>query len=125
MKYLLVALGFLMGIGLAIGGFVHATQPKITICHATSSEENPWVRIVVSENATGGHFENNGTPKAGHEDDVLLQGDVDCPTSPAPQPSPEPSPGPTPEPTPAPNPSPTEGGEATPVTLPQVGADGK
>ena len=52
---------------------------KVTICHATSSETNPWNRIVVSENATSGHFENNGTPKAGHEDDVLLQGEQECP----------------------------------------------
>lgn len=55
-------------------------QAKVTICHHTSSETNPWVRVVVSPNATSGHFENNGTPKAGHEGDVLLQGDVPCPT---------------------------------------------
>jgi len=53
--------------------------PKVTICHATSSAENPWQRLVVAENAISGHFENQGTPKAGHEDDILLQGDVPCP----------------------------------------------
>lgn len=53
--------------------------PKVTICHATSSESNPYTRIVVSENAIGGHFDNPGTPKAGHEDDILLQGEVLCP----------------------------------------------
>ena len=57
---------------------------KVTICHATSSETNPWVRIVVDEHATNGHFDNNGTPLAGHEGDVLLQGDVPCPAPPSP-----------------------------------------
>lgn len=52
---------------------------KVTICHATMSETNPYVRIVVDEHAINGHFENNGTPLAGHEDDILLEGEVDCP----------------------------------------------
>lgn len=52
---------------------------KVTICHATSSATNPYTRIVVSENAIGGHFDNPGTPKAGHEQDILLQGEQDCP----------------------------------------------
>ena len=59
----------------------HATNEGgvVTICHATESEENPWTKIVVSENAIGGHFENQGTPLNGHEDDLLFSGDVDCP----------------------------------------------
>jgi hypothetical protein len=52
--------------------------PKVTICHATSSETNPYTRNVVSSNAIGGHFNNPGSPKAGHEDDLLLEGEVDC-----------------------------------------------
>jgi|GEM_PF-2099425 len=52
---------------------------KVTICHATESEVNPWNRIVVSPNAINGHFLNSGTPKAGHEDDVLLEGNALCP----------------------------------------------
>lgn len=52
---------------------------KVTICHATSSTTNPYTQIVVSENAIGGHFENPGTPKAGHELDLLFQGEVACP----------------------------------------------
>ena len=52
---------------------------KITICHATSSEVNPWVRLVVNLNGFNGHFEENGTPLAGHEEDILLAGDVECP----------------------------------------------
>src|SRR5688572_766917 len=52
---------------------------KVTICHATGSATNPYVRTVVNANAISGHFENNGTPKSGHEDDLLFQGEVDCP----------------------------------------------
>lgn len=54
-------------------------EEKETICHATSSEVNPWVRLVVNPNAFNGHFEENGTPLAGHEEDILLEGDVECP----------------------------------------------
>ena len=75
---------------------------KITICHATSSATNPWVRIVVSENATAGHFDNNGTAKAGHEKDVLLEGEQDCPVEVTPTPSVTPTPVVTPTPTPTP-----------------------
>jgi hypothetical protein len=68
---------------LVIGGVALAKEDKkdhkVTICHATSAEKNPWVRIVVDQHATTGHFDNNGTPLAGHEDDVLLEGDVSCP----------------------------------------------
>lgn len=115
---------------LAGAGIAFATPaPKVTICHATSSETNPWVRTVVSENAISGHFENNGTTKAGHEGDVLLQGEVDCPVV-TPDPTPDPTPTPTPEPTPTPTPTPTpqptnDGFGAAPTELPAVGADGK
>lgn len=81
---------------------------KVTICHATGSASNPYTRIVVDEHAIGGHFYNNGTPKSGHEDDLLLQGEVNCPNpSPSPSPTPTPVASPTPTPTPRPTPSPT------------------
>lgn len=94
-KSLVVKSAIVLVIGLAVGAYLasslgfanfllqnsYATGGGniVTICHATESEENPWTRIVVSENAIGGHFENHGTPKAGHEDDLLLDGEVDCP----------------------------------------------
>lgn len=69
-------LSIALSIPLLAGGIAVAVPaPKVTICHATSAEDNPWVRIVVSENAIGGHFDNPGTPKAGHEDDLLFQGE--------------------------------------------------
>ena len=55
---------------------------KVTICHATGSETNPFVRIVVNFHAIGGHFFNNGTPKSGHEDDILIRGIASCPVPP-------------------------------------------
>jgi len=61
---------------------------KVTICHATSSTTNPYVRIVVDEHATAGHFDNNGTPESGHEDDILLDGEQDCPGPVTPPPPP-------------------------------------
>lgn len=77
MKKVLLALA---GVPLLVGGVALASAPaKVTICHATSSATNPYTRIVVSVNAIGGHFDNPGTPKAGHEDDLLLEGEVDCP----------------------------------------------
>lgn len=83
MKRFLVYLASILLGATGAFGVALATKPteneKVTICHATSSEENPWVRIVVSENAIGGHFENPGTPKAGHEDDLLLGGEQECP----------------------------------------------
>lgn len=59
--------------------FGNGDSHKITICHATESETNPYVRIVVDENATNGHFDENGTPLAGHEEDFLFDGIHDCP----------------------------------------------
>lgn len=56
---------------------------KVTICHHTGSETNPWIRIVVSGNAMGGHFHNSGIPKVGHSQDLLLEGEMDCPETPS------------------------------------------
>ncbi len=113
-------------VALALSGAVLAVPvEKVTICHATSSETNPWTRVVVSANAIGGHFDNPGTPKAGHEDDVLLQGDVACSTvtvNPTPSPVVPPNPSVTPPPAITPgNPTVTQ---STITSLPAVGADG-
>lgn len=79
----LIVIFLVAGLGLMFLGLnkVKADQSdhKVTICHATSSDTNPYVRIVVDEHATNGHFDNNGTPLAGHEDDILLEGEQDCP----------------------------------------------
>ena len=129
---LLLAINAFMGSLPAAG----KSNSKVTICHATSSEKKPYIRIVVSENAIGGHFDNPGSPKAGHEDDVLLKGDVDCPTPkdeqpvdetptpPAPTPVPPTTPPTTPPVTPPTTPE-TPAVPAAPVALPSVGPDGR
>jgi hypothetical protein len=72
----------IIAVPFVLGGIAFAVPAeKVTICHATSSATNPYTRIVVSANATGAHFEEHGTQKAGHEDDILLQGEQDCPIS--------------------------------------------
>lgn len=85
------------------------TASEVTICHATGSAENPYNTLHVSSNAIGGHFQNNGTPKNGHEDDLLLQGTVECPggSTPTPTATPVRTPVPTPTPTVVPTVSPT------------------
>lgn len=121
-RTVLILIGFTAITGLF--WIASAQSDKVTICHATSSEENPWVRIVVSENAIGGHFDNPGTPKAGHEDDILLQGEQDCPEQPDDEDTPE-----------EPKDNGTGGGNTEdetpsdnvtnhPTTLPSVGPDG-
>ena len=46
---------------------------KITICHATSSENNPYNEITVSVNGLNGHGD--------HADDIIPAPDSGCPTS--------------------------------------------
>jgi hypothetical protein len=118
-KRFLVGLGAVMVIVLSIAGPVTAKADKITICHAAGLDgTDKYVRIVVSENAYHGHFTNPGTPKAGHEDDILLQGDVACPTgstsTPTLSPTVSPTPSSTPTETPATSPTPTPSESPTP-----------
>ncbi len=99
---------------------------KVTICHATSSETNPYVRIVVDRHAIKGHFYENGTPLAGHEEDILIGYVADCPSptpSVSPTPSPSASPKSTPSPTPSPSPSPTPTPSVSPSPSPTSGGN--
>jgi hypothetical protein len=93
---------------------------KMTICHATSSSTNPYEEITIAcealygKNDNAGHFDENGTPHSGHEDDFIPHDGATCPapaTSPSPTPSssPDPSTTPTPSSTPTPTSSPTSG----------------
>lgn len=97
---------------------------RITICHATSSEENPYVEITVAceamyGNGNAGHFDENGTTQAGHEDDFVPHDGQTCanPTGATPTPSPSASPTPEPSATPEPStsPSPTPQSSSTPL----------
>jgi len=66
------AIAMLAGIGsplLATGAADAKPADKVTICHATHSEKNPFVIITVSENAANAHDN--------HQDDEDLIGTGD------------------------------------------------
>jgi hypothetical protein len=53
-------------------------KEKITICHAAGlAGTEHFVELNVSENAYFGHFDNFGTPLAGHEEDFLGSCSID------------------------------------------------
>ena len=52
---------------------VEVTDGNITICHATSSETNPYEEITVSVNGLNGHGD--------HEDDIIPVPEEGCPTT--------------------------------------------
>ena len=74
----IAAVSFIVSFAFSFAALAYAPS-KVTICHATSSTTTPYVKTVVSPNAISGHFDNHGTPIAGHEGDILYEGDVDCP----------------------------------------------
>lgn len=52
---------------------VPISNGKITICHATSSENNPYNEITIDRNGLNGHGD--------HEDDIIPAPEGGCPTS--------------------------------------------
>ena len=83
-------------------------KDKITICHATGSEKNPYVKIEVSANAMNGHEH--------HPDDIIgVTGD--CPTGPIQQQAETPAPTSTTTPTPQSNQTTPVVGSTTTVAL--------
>src|SRR5262245_38992172 len=90
-------------LGLALFGFSGAGAApgaeKVTICHATGSDKNPFTVNTLSFNAgdllgtlgKSGHFDPNGNPESGHEQDFFVLGEIskdECAGSPSPSPSP-------------------------------------
>jgi outer membrane biosynthesis protein TonB len=108
---------------LAVAGSVLA-QDKVTICHAAGLDDTTkFVTLTIAYPAVygpAGHFNENGTTQAGHEQDYLgpCEGDVE----PTPEVTPEPTPVVTPEPTPEVTPEPTP--EVTPTPTPDVPSGG-
>jgi hypothetical protein len=81
-----------------------AAAEKVTICHATGSEGNPYVAIKVPPNSGyEPHLDDNGSPLNGHEQDFLLENTdlTDCDN--------------VPDPTEAPTATPTDAPTATPT----------
>ena len=71
---LLTLVGLLVGL-LGGGSEAGAAADKVTICHATSSEKNPYVMITVSTNAWDGEGKNDHKH---HDGDALAVNDT-CP----------------------------------------------
>lgn len=74
-------------VGVEWGGKVAGASEKVTICHAAGQEDtDKYVTLTISRNAVykdqGGHFYENGTPRAGHEHDYLGPCKTDTVTSP-------------------------------------------
>ncbi len=109
-------------VSLAFAGTVIAKQSdKVYVCHAAGRAGTlKYVTLHVPATSTGypkGHFTENGTQEAGHEQDYLGK----CVTSePSPTPTPEPTnePTATPVPTGTPTPTPTNTPSAEPTATP-------
>jgi hypothetical protein len=82
----------------ALSNATAAKPEKITICHATGSESNPYVANTVSFSSgdyeaaleKSGHFDGDGETEIGHEDDFILPfhgTKEDCVASPSPSPT--------------------------------------
>ena len=123
MNKLLAALGAL-AIALTIALPVTAKQDKVYVCHAAGREGTThYVTLHVPATESGypqGHFTNNGTPKAGHEEDYLgpcLEPSAKPSSTPSPTSEPTPSAEPS-QPTVTPTPEPTVSPSATPISTP-------
>lgn len=97
------------------GALVLGTNDKVTICHAAGQDGTThYVELTISINAVygpGGHFNENGTTQAGHEDDYIGECEDDDDETP----SPVVTPSPTPNVTPSPRPTPSSSGGPVPT----------
>jgi hypothetical protein len=95
-------------------------QEKVTLCHAAGlAGTTKYVTITVGYPAAfgpAGHFDENGTPLAGHEQDYLGACVTDTPTE---EPSVDPSETPTVEPSEEPTVAPTETVDPEPSVRPE------
>ena len=113
-----------IGASLLIAGTAQATKPeKVYVCHGAGRDgTTKYVTLHVPANAGGfpqGHFTENGTAEAGHEDDYLGKCDDDE-EEPTPTPTSTPTPSVNPTPTPSVNPTPTPSVNPTPTPTPSV-----
>lgn len=107
---------------------VSAGQDKVTICHASGlAGTTKFETLTIAYPAVygeAGHFYENGTPRAGHEQDYLGPCIEPTPTPTAsPQPSATPDPSETPQPSVEPSPSPSSSipvSTSTPSSRPSV-----
>lgn len=55
-----------LSIGLVVTAQAAPRDHKVTICHATASDTNPYVLITVDEHALAGHMRPDGATAPGH-----------------------------------------------------------
>jgi hypothetical protein len=94
----LAAIAGLAAAALVVGSLVVSltAAEKHIICHFDGKDGTiKYQHIECGSGCVNGHFINNTTPKAGHEDDILDPASGLCPDE-IPDPSPTPSPSPTP-----------------------------
>lgn len=81
----------MVGFGAVITNAAAKPDDKVTICHAAGKVgADKYVTLTISRNAVygpGGHFNENGTTQAGHEEDYLGPCKTDEPTDPTSQPT--------------------------------------
>lgn len=83
---------------LAVAPNLYADPPaKTALCHATSSESNPYTYLELPPSPLDNHIDSNGSPLAGHEQDFFPV-DSDCDRSNDPGGDPGTDPGAVPEP---------------------------
>jgi hypothetical protein len=98
---------------------------KVYVCHAAGQADQPanWVTLYVPATESGypqGHFTEQGTQEAGHEQDYLGPCEGDTPSaSPSSSPTSEPSSVPPPPPTASPSDSPGPSESVTPEPTPR------
>jgi hypothetical protein len=120
-----VIAGFFLGLMTLPTRSYAQENDTVTACHATHSDIEPYIRIVGERDIiTTNHFDANGQPLPGHEDDLLLDGEQTCPdTRPTPTPTSTPTetPSPTPTVTATPTPTPTSSEETVRTSLSKNG----
>jgi hypothetical protein len=75
------------------------TKVFVTICHVAGRADEPanYIVLTIPEQALNGHFYENGTPKAGHEEDFLILTPEDLARCAPPDEQPESTPEATPD----------------------------
>ena len=97
MKHKTALIAAMLTATVVFGGLAQAANAtsKVTICHAAGREgTTKFVTLTISHNAVygpAGHFYENGTPRAGHEQDYLGACQSE-PTTTEPTPTTEPEP---------------------------------
>lgn len=89
---LMIALGLVALMLAACGDVAGASQEKVTICHVAGRADDPAnvVTLTLAWPAVfgeAGHFYENGTPRAGHEQDTLGPCPVPPPSTTLPEPT--------------------------------------